>query len=82
MLRVYTLIVREFLQLLRSPFAIGRSAVYKEVSAFTQIGGSGKGHLSLRELCLGNLEGGCSFNRSPEVYGRKALEVRISLYSG
>jgi len=33
-LLVYTQTVKEFLQLLRNPFDIGRSAEHKEVSAF------------------------------------------------
>jgi hypothetical protein len=39
------------------------------------------GHLSLWELCEGNLEGG-SFAGGPECYERKALGTGISLHGG
>ena len=39
------------------------------------------GHLSLGELCLGNLEGG-SFAGGPKGYERKALATGISLHAG
>jgi hypothetical protein len=43
------------------------------------------GHLSLWEICRGNLEGGVgggSCARGPEGYERKALWTGISLYGG
>ena len=39
-------------------------------------------HLSLWELCQGNVEGGGSFAGDPVGYEKKALETSISLHAG